>query len=82
MKKHLAIAAAAMLGLTAMGALHASLDGMDMYDLGLSRTSVFDIPAPEAFEFPQNEPGRIGVLPRGYEGARRRSRTGSIPSCP
>lgn len=69
MKKRFIITAATVLGLGAMGALHAALDGLDMYDLGLSRTSVFDIPAPETFQFPQNDPGRIGVLPRGYEGA-------------
>ncbi len=38
-------------------------------ELGLSKTSVLEIPAPEAFEFDPGLPGEGRVLPRAYAGA-------------
>lgn len=81
MKKRLVIAAATVLGLSAMGALHAALDGLDMYDLGLSRTSVFDIPAPEASNTRRTSLAESVPCPAATRGRRRRSRTGSTPFC-
>ncbi len=38
-------------------------------ELGLSKTSVFDAPAPPQFQYNQSEPGESQVLPRAYPGA-------------
>jgi len=39
-------------------------------DMGLSKTSVFDAPAPQPFSYNENFPGSAGsVLPRAYPGA-------------
>lgn len=38
-------------------------------EIGLSKTSVFDTPAPPQFQYNQSEPGESQVLPRAYPGA-------------
>lgn len=38
-------------------------------DLGLSPVSVFDTPAPKAFDYPDLDPNVAGVLPRAWEDA-------------
>lgn len=37
--------------------------------LGLSKTSVYDVPDPKVFEYQQADPTTSGVLPRAYPGA-------------
>jgi cytochrome c-type protein NapB len=38
-------------------------------EIGLSKTSVFDDPAPAAFEYPKTEPSAATVLPRSWNSA-------------
>ena len=38
-------------------------------DMGLSKTSVFDTPAPKVYRYNTAAPGESKVLPRGYPGA-------------
>jgi len=35
-------------------------------DMGLSKTSVFDVPQPQPFNYPEQFPGTTNVLPRAY----------------
>lgn len=52
------------------GLLHAQATmEIDPDRWGLSPTSVFDNPAPDAFSFSSAPPGATGVLRRGFEGA-------------
>ena len=37
--------------------------------MGLSKTSVFDVPDPKVYHYPTVQPGESTVLPRGYPGA-------------
>jgi nitrate reductase (cytochrome), electron transfer subunit len=44
-------------------------DPVDDSELGLSKTSVFDTPSPEAFTYTESFPGTNEALPRAYTGA-------------
>ena len=61
-----AIALAVLGGLTAL-----SSGAAEMRDdaMGLSKTSVFDVPSPDAFVYGDKAPNKSGVLSRAYEGA-------------
>jgi cytochrome c-type protein NapB len=67
MKLKLALFAAA--ALTTVGMLNA--DQVEIIDdsLGLSRVSVFDVPVPDAFDYPSTDPKESGVLPRYWDDA-------------
>lgn len=54
---------------TSAGLLHAA--GNEVLDdqLGLSKTSVFDDPAPDTFAYSDKEPSTSGILPRAFNGA-------------
>jgi polyferredoxin len=60
------IAIASLFGL---GATHAGDQAIDPDRMGLSPVSVFEIPAPDVFGFPDVAPGEAGTLPRGLPGA-------------
>lgn len=60
----IALAALAAFAALAAGAAEVRDDAM-----GLSKTSVFDVPSPEAFAYSDKAPNKSGVLPRAYEGA-------------
>ncbi len=51
------------------GTLQAAENTMLDDQMGLSRTSVFDDPSPEAFQYPQTEPSMAHAMPRAYSGA-------------
>jgi len=61
-----AIALAVLAGFTAL-----SVGAAEVRDdaIGLSKTSVFDVPSPDAFAYSDKAPNKSGVLPRAYEGA-------------
>ena len=52
-----------------VGLLQAADNGISDDAIGLSRTSVFDDPAPDIFAYSDKEPSSGGVLPRSFEGA-------------
>lgn len=51
------------------GALQAAENVWVDDQLGLSKTSVFDDPSPEVFQYPQTEPSAALAMPRAYSGA-------------
>ncbi|AHE98133.1 nitrate reductase cytochrome c-type subunit [Thioalkalivibrio paradoxus] len=59
----------ALLALFALSPAHAGDDALDPDRMGLSPVSVFEIPAPDAFTFPDTRPGSGETLPRGFPGA-------------
>jgi cytochrome c-type protein NapB len=61
-----AIALAVLAGFAAFSAGAAEVRDDAM---GLSKTSVFDTPSPDAFAYSDKAPNKSGVLPRAYEGA-------------
>lgn len=64
------LVATVVAALGTVGLLHAQgTMEIDPDRWGLSRTSVFDDPAPDAFSFSTAPPGATGVLRRGFEGA-------------
>ena len=54
--------------LAASGSIMADSSGIDELNMGLSKTSVFDTPTPEAFSYPKTKAGKAENLPRAYEG--------------
>lgn len=44
-------------------------DAVDALNLGLSKTSVFDTPSPEPFQYNKAKPGKSDYIPRAYPGA-------------
>ncbi len=48
---------------------HAGQPGIADKDLGLSKSTVFDTPSPEAFAYGEASPGSGNTLPRAYTGA-------------
>lgn len=69
MKKIMTAVLAAGLASMAYGALQAGEVGLSDDQMGLSQTSVFDDPSPEAFQYPQTEPSASRGLGRAYPGA-------------
>lgn len=68
--KHKRLIATVLAALGAVGLLHAqATQEIDPDQWGLSRTSVFDAPAPASFVYSSAPPGATGVLQRGFEGA-------------
>ena len=63
-----AILAAAAVTMT-YGALQAKEITLVDDQMGLSKTSVFDDPSPEVFQYPQTEPSAAHAMPRAYDGA-------------
>jgi cytochrome c-type protein NapB len=51
------------------GALHAGEAQIDDDKIGLSKTSVFDDPAPAVFNYPDTPPSSAQPLPRAWDGA-------------
>lgn len=51
------------------GALQAAETAQTDSQMGLSKTSVYDDPSPDAFQYPQADPGEGQTLPRAYSGA-------------
>lgn len=49
-------------------AVAAGNDGIDALNMGLSKTSVFDTPTPEPFNYSDTKAGKSKVLPRAYPG--------------
>jgi cytochrome c-type protein NapB len=68
MKKVLAVLFAGGIA-ASTGLLHAGGNEMRDDQMGLSKTSVFDDPAPDAFAYSDKDPSGSGVLPRAYTGA-------------
>ena len=62
----LGVAIASVFGL---GMPLAGDDAIDPDRMGLSPVSVFEIPAPDVFAYPDVAPGDAGTLPRGFPGA-------------
>jgi len=54
--------------LAANGSIMADKSGIDELNMGLSKTSVFDTPSPEAFSYPKTRAGKSAILPRAYDG--------------
>ncbi|MDD4930336.1 MAG: nitrate reductase cytochrome c-type subunit [Gallionella sp.] len=65
-KKHTALLAAA--ALLAVGASHAA-PPLHTDNMGLSKTSVFDVPTPKVYHYSDAAPGTGKLLPRAYPGA-------------
>jgi cytochrome c-type protein NapB len=63
-----AILAACALTLS-YGALQAAEMAQADNQMGLSKTSVYDDPSPDVFEYPQTEPNEAKPMPRAYSGA-------------
>jgi nitrate reductase (cytochrome), electron transfer subunit len=59
----------AFVGLIGFGPIQADDQALDPDQWGLSPTSVFDVPTPEAFGYPDTRPGSSELLPRGFPGA-------------
>ncbi|HYP68180.1 MAG TPA: nitrate reductase cytochrome c-type subunit [Thiobacillaceae bacterium] len=59
-----AIAFAVLAGLTALSAKAVVRDDA----IGLSKTSVFDVPSPDAFAYSDKAPNKSSALPRAYAG--------------
>jgi cytochrome c-type protein NapB len=53
----------------AFGVLQAGEAQIDDDKMGLSKTSVFDDPSPEVFDYPKTDPSSAQPLPRAWEGA-------------
>jgi len=64
----MAMLAAGALILT-YGALHAAEMAQADNQMGLSKTSVYDDPSPDVFEYPNTKPAAAIALPRAYSGA-------------
>lgn len=62
------IAGFALAATLAAGGLHAS-DGIRDDKIGLSKTSVFAVPAPDTFKYRDADPARAGTLPRAWPDA-------------
>ena len=56
-------------GLWGLSAINAGDAVIDPDQIGLSPVSVFEIPAPDVFTYPEEAPGSVGILPRGFPGA-------------
>jgi cytochrome c-type protein NapB len=54
--------------LAANGSIMADNSAIDELNTGLSKTSVFGTPTPEAFSYPKTKAGKSENLPRAYEG--------------
>jgi cytochrome c-type protein NapB len=54
--------------LLAVAAVATGDEAIDELNMGLSKTSVFDTPTPEAFSYPDAKPGKNEMLPRAWEG--------------
>jgi nitrate reductase (cytochrome), electron transfer subunit len=52
-----------------VGPLQADEQALNPDTMGLSPMSVFEIPTPEAFGYPDTRPGSGELLPRGFPGA-------------
>ena len=63
----------AMLAAGALTLGYGALQAADMTqvdsEMGLSKTSVYDNPSPDVFQYPQADPGEGKPLPRAYSGA-------------
>lgn len=68
MKKVLAVLFAGGLAVS-MGILQAADKEVKDDAMGLSKTSVFDDPAPDTFAYSDKDPSSGGVLPRAFAGA-------------
>jgi len=62
----LGVAIASVFGL---GAPLVGGQGIDPDQMGLSPFSVFEVPEPDVFAFPDTRPGHAGTLARGFPGA-------------
>ncbi len=60
---------ATLFGLFALGPTLAADQSLDPDRMGLSPMSVFEVPTPEVFTYPDTRPGSAGTLPRGFPGA-------------
>lgn len=69
MKKLALIGTALALTLAAASGLAADKKAVSDDQIGLSRTSVYDAPAPQTFQYRDNQPFSGQVLPRAYQGA-------------
>lgn len=56
-------------GLIGLAGIAAASDDIDSAELGLSKTSVFDTPAPSVFEYPDIKARYSEALPRAFFGA-------------
>lgn len=54
---------------TGLAGAYAGQQGVADKDLGLSKSTVFDTPSPEAFAYGEASPGSGNTLPRAYTGA-------------
>jgi len=63
----------AMLAAAAMALSYGALQAAEMAQpdnqMGLSKTSVYEDPSPEVFQYPQADPGASQALPRAFSGA-------------
>lgn len=59
------ILAGVVLSMTGTGAVTAG-GAIDELNMGLSKTSVFDTPSPEPFEYSKSKPKHSELLPRAY----------------
>ncbi|MBI1284909.1 MAG: cytochrome C [Thiobacillus sp.] len=63
----------AMLAAAALTLSHGALQAAEMAQtdsqMGLSKTSVYDDPSPDVFQYPPTDPGEAKALPRAYSGA-------------
>lgn len=51
------------------GALQAAELALVDDQMGLSKTSVFDDPSPDVFDYPKTDPSAASAMPRAYSGA-------------
>lgn len=63
----------AMLAAAALTLSHGALQAAEMTQtdsqMGLSRTSVYEDPSPDVFQYPETDPAEAKALPRAYSGA-------------
>lgn len=69
MNKFALIGAALSVALAAHIGQAAGTKAVGDEQLGLSKTSVYDVPAPQAFQYRDNAPFSGQLLPRAYQGA-------------
>ncbi len=69
MKKSAVVLWVTVTAAASYGVLKAEGVMFDDDKMGLSKTSVYDDPAPKTFEYRQASPSTSGVLPRAYDGA-------------
>jgi nitrate reductase (cytochrome), electron transfer subunit len=67
--KHIWTSETTLAVLAAFAALSAGAAEVRDDAIGLSKTSVFDVPSPDAFAYSDKAPNKSGVLPRAYEDA-------------